>query len=225
MYLLEVAAETFVLIRATMSAKEARQLIEQLDCTHVIVHRTDPTEDYYYLYTKSEALQGLPHVADARSVHTALNLHERKATTVMDAYADAEGTPDRSVVVDEGRVIGLFDAMSRPPRTARGPPRDHTGPEDSRREPRALVGDFPEEVPVNQTELLLVSLSDTPGKRRPRLPADRPAGATVDIVVQPKRGFVLEGRGVGTLIVDDGGQTSALEFKLRATEPGPGGGE
>lgn len=55
MYLSEVANHTFVLLQADWSSEKARQLIERLNSTHIIVHRVvkeDQKErEYYYLRT------------------------------------------------------------------------------------------------------------------------------------------------------------------------------
>jgi hypothetical protein len=65
MYLGEVCSDSFVLLRADWPVDTAYQLIERLDPTHVIVHRTVP-EEYYYLYPQSEALDLLTKLSTRR---------------------------------------------------------------------------------------------------------------------------------------------------------------
>jgi hypothetical protein len=219
MYLHEVTADTFVLLQAGWPVGKARQLIERLTATHVIVHRTDP-QDYYYLFTKSEALGRLAHAPDQMSIHDAFNLHESAATPTLDAYANAETAPDRTVVLEDGHVIGFFDAIVPPPaRTKRGPVT--RGPEPGGPVPRSLVADFPEQVHLEETVSLLVSLSAESAAGM-ALPLALPIGATVNVVVEPKRGFVLEGPGEGSLVISDPEETLPLQFRLKATELGPG---
>jgi len=87
--------------------------------------------------------------------------------------------------------------------------------------PRSLVADFPEQVRLAQTVSLLVSLS-AEAAAGAALPIALPRGDMVDVVVQPKRGFVLEGTGEGSLVISDEEETLPLQFKLKATDLGPG---
>ena len=150
MNLHEVATDTFVLLQSAWLVEKARQLIEHLlESTHVIGHRTDP-EDYYYLYTRSEALDRLVHAADQMSIHDAFKLHEYTATHTLDAYADAEAAPDRSIVIEEGHVIGFFDVTVRPSEE----PTRRIGERDLKPGDlvaRSLVADFPEQVRLEET--------------------------------------------------------------------------
>jgi len=219
MYLHEVALDTFVLLQASWPVGKACQLIAGLKPTHVIVHRTDPA-GYYYLYTTLEVLYRLERKPNRMSLHDALNLHEYVATPALDAYANAETAPTRSVVLEDGRVIGFFDVTVPPS----GKPRRHTRkdmPVPAGPLPRSLVADFPEQVRLAETVSLLVSLSAEPAAGA-ALPIALPRGARVDVVIQPKRGFVLEGTGEGSLVISDEEETLPLQFKLKATDLGPG---
>ena len=215
MYLHEVVRDTFVLLPAGWPAGKARQLVEHLEPTHVIVHRTEP-EDYYYLYTESEVLDRLADAPGQMSIYDVFDLHEYRPTPILGAYANAETAPDHSVVLEEGRVIGFRD-VTLP--LARGIP--HVGAEPSAPVRRSLVADFPEQVPLEETVSLLVSLS-AESELFAALRIALPIGTTVDVVVQPKRGFVLEGTGQESLVITDEEETLPLQFKLKATELGPG---
>ena len=224
MYLREFVMDTFVMLQADWPADKAYKLIEGLDPTHVIVHRIEPENDYYYLYTKSEALNRLMHANDQMPILEAFDLHEYTATPALDAYANARTTSDRAfVVVEEGRVIGFLDVNFLP---KKGPQSDTRGIDKRGLKPgapvaRSLVADFPEQVPYKSTVSLLVSLyaESEPGAA---LPVALPVGAKVDVVVQPKRGFVLEGSGEGSIVISDEEETLPLQFKLKATELGLG---
>lgn len=219
MYLHEVATDTFVLLQAGWPVDRARQLIQRLGPTHVIVHRSDP-RDYYYLYTQVQALERLAHRPDQMSLDDALDLHEYQATPVLGTYADAETAPDRCVIIEEGRVIGFFDASVPPLARSKGGSVTR-GLEAAAPVPRSLVADFPEQVGLEETVSLLVSLSAEAATGK-ALPLALPLGARIDVVVQPKRGFVLEGPGEGSLVISDPEETLPLQFRLKATELGPG---
>ena len=80
---------------------------------------------------------------------------------------------------------------------------------------------FPDQVRLAEIVSLLVSLSAEPAQGS-ALPVALPVGSAIDVVVVPKRGLVLEGKGEGTLVVSDQQETLPLQFKLRATRIGTG---
>ena len=219
MYLHEVASNSYVLLQAKWAVGKARELIGRLDPTHVIVHRSEPT-DLYYLYTKSEAIGRLANHDAQTTLFDAFNLHESTATPTRDAFAAADEVPDRAVVLEEGRVIGFFDATVPP--TERGTKgRDgQPGYGGVLPVPRSLVTQFPDQVRLAEIVSLLVSLSAEPAQGS-ALPVALPVGSAIDVIVVPKRGLVLEGKGEGTLVVSDQQETLPLQFKLRAIELGP----
>ncbi len=229
MYLREVCREDFVLIQADWTVAMARLLIERLSPTHVVVHRTVPQE-YHYLYGKAEALELLQGKGD-QAVSVALDLHECTSTPISDAYSDSATAPLRSVVVEAGRAIGFYDKTILPwsAGTRSGGAPDITGTrgvknvQDAAKElvPRSLIADFPEQVRLEETYSLLISFS-MEGEKGISLPVALPKAAVFDVVVQTKRGFVLEGTGEGSLIIDGPQATSTLRFKLRATDVGAG---
>ena len=219
MYLHEVASDSYVLLQAKWAVGRARELIGRLDPTHVIVHRSEPT-DLYHLYTKSEAIGRLASQDAQATLFDAFNLHESTATPTSDAFAAADVVPDRAVVLEEGRVVGFFDATV--PMFERATKRGdgERGPGEVRPVPRALVTQFPDQVRLAEIVSLLVSLSAEPAQGL-AVPVALPVGSAIDVIVVPKRGLVLEGKGEGTLVVSDQQETLPLQFKLRATELGP----
>jgi CHAT domain-containing protein len=54
------------------------------------------------------------------------------------------------------------------------------------------------------------------------LPIALPLNATIDILVQPKRGVALEGASEGQLVISSEEETLPLQFKLRGVTIGPG---
>ena len=163
MYLHEVASDSYVLLQAKWAVGKARELIGRLDPTHVIVHRSEPT-DFYYLYTKSEAIGRLANHDAQATLFDAFNLHESTATPTRDAFAAADEVPDRAVVMEEGRVVGFFDATVPP--TERGTKRGggQRGSGGVRPVPRSLVTQFPDQVRLAEIVSLLVSLSAEPAR-------------------------------------------------------------
>ena len=219
MYLHEVASDSYALLHATGAVGQARELIGRLDPTHVIVHRSEST-DSYYLYTKSEAIGRLAHHDAQTTLFDAFKLHEATATPTSDAFAAADEVPDRAVVMEEGRVVGFFDVTVPP--TERGTRRGvgQPGYGEVPPVPRSLVTQFPDQVRWAEIVSLLVSLSAEPAQGS-ALPVALPVGSAIDVIVVPKRGLVLEGKGEGTLVIADQQETLPLQFKLRATELGP----
>ena len=218
MDLQQVAQTDFVLLHADWPVEKGKGLIQALQPTHVIVHRSDP-EEYYYLFTAPEALRLLEQSRSAPSIRAALTLHESGATPVREGTTSAESASDRCIILDDGRLVGFFDAATLPPpHMTRGQERGGQGLQP---EARSLLAEFPETVPMNETASLLVSLSAALADGS-RLPVALPIGAAVDVIVQAQRGFTLEGRAEGSLVITDTQETPPLRFKLRATTLGPG---
>ncbi|HMB07611.1 MAG TPA: TCAD7 domain-containing protein, partial [Isosphaeraceae bacterium] len=111
----------------------------------MIVHHSEPT-DSYYLYTKSEARGRLANHDAQTTLFDAFNLHESTATPTSDAFAAADEVPDWAVVMEEGRVVGFFDATVPP--TERGTRRGDGEPgyDGVQPVPRSLVTQFPDQV-------------------------------------------------------------------------------
>lgn len=223
MYVHEVASDDFLLVKADWPAEMAAELIAQMYASYVIVHRHEPPDDYYYLHPHRDALDLLRNSPPGATVREALDLHETGATDTREAFEPAEGAPDRAVVLSDGQPTGFLD-FTLPP--TRGPgtgttrsafrERGFTAPVA-----RALQADFPEQVPLDTTASLLVSLSGL-GPQVAGLPVALPAGSQIDVVVQPQQGFALEGPGEARLTVTDDPEPLPHRFPLRATEAGPG---
>jgi hypothetical protein len=219
MYLHQMATDSFALIQADWTLDKARQLVQALDPTHVIVRRTEDQETYFYLYTKDEAL-GFLNNDDRWTVLMAANLHEYTASPTAGPYADATTVPPRTVVVEDGMAVGLIDP-NIPSTQRRGLRRGEGGGAPGQPRPRSLEAEFPEQVALDDTVSLLVFLTaEEPSSVG--LPIALSVGTTIDILVQVKRGFALEGRAEGQLTIADEDETLPLQFKLKATGLGPG---
>ena len=214
---------SFVLLQATWLVEKSYQLIERLKPSHVIVHRYDP-QDVYYLFSVQEVLTLFAAISNALSVQEALHLNEHSTTPSVEGNTDAEDAPNQCVVLEERRLIGFFD-VTVPPHyiPSRRGEDEHLPSEVPVLEVRSLVAEFPEQVQLQSVFSLLVSLSaaSTP-ETGATLPLALPLGTSVDILVQPRRGLTLEGKGEGTLVVSSEEETLTLQFKLRGVAVGLG---
>lgn len=224
MDLQQVAMTEFVLLQPGWPVEKSRQLIERLKPSHVIVHRSEARNDYYLL-TAEEALNLLTKANNASSVGEALHLEERSTTIALEGSTDAESAPDQCVVLEDGQLAGFFD-VTVPPQHVVSVKRGGESFVSSKPElvSRSLVAEVPEKVQIHVVFSLLVSLSaSSMPEKGAALPVALPIGTTVDIVVQPRRGFVLvEGNGEGSLTVSSDDETLPLQFKLQGVDVGPG---
>jgi len=223
MNLQQIAMTTFVLLQATWSVENGRQLTEQLKPSHVIVHGRDPLGEYY-LFSAHEALTLFAHAPAELSIREAVHLDERSMTPTIEGNTNAEQAPDQCIVLEDGRLIGFFDVTVPPQWIPSRRGESETFPsEESIPRLRSLVAEFPEQVQLQAVFSLLVFLSAslTP-ETGPALPLALPLGTKVDILVQPRRGLILEGQGEGTLVVSGEEETLPLQFKLRGITVGPG---
>jgi hypothetical protein len=200
-------SRAFVLLMAEWEVQEAIPLVRSLAATHVIIHRRGT--DLFYLYNKPGVLGLLSDSPSKMTVHAALKLREDLRTSTV--QADAARPPGGPVViVDDGRAAGFIAAVSKGTRSITD--------SKTKESPFNLVADFPEIVKLGSTTSLLLSI--TLLKRgRTSLPLSLPKGSKLDIVVQPKDGFEIEGASEGSLEVK---VDEALRFKLKAVQAGSG---
>ncbi len=217
----DIAFTEFVVLQALWTVDYSRPLLEQGSPSHVIVHCVD-TPEGYYLLAMAKARLLLAQASEGSTVREALHLDELPTTVVLDSDTDAEEAPDQCVVLEEGRLIGFFDA---------GAPLTQMSRRGGDIEPellsnlvfRSLVADLPKKSHLQERFSLLVSLSAARRlKKSTAMPIVLPLGAVVDVLVQPKRGLVVEGPTEGTLTISDEKETLPLQFKLRGVAIGPG---
>jgi len=219
----QVAMTTFVLLQATWLVGNGRQLTERLKPSHVIVHGHYP-QDAYYLFSAQEALTLFAQASNGISIHEAVRLDERSKTPTVEGDTDAEQASDQCIVLESGRLVGFFDVTVPPQLIPSRRGEDENFPsEEPALELRSLVAECPEQIQLQSIFSLLVSLSAsaTP-ETGPALPLALPLGTSVDILVQPRRGLVLEGNGEGQLVVSSEEETLPLQFRLRGVTIGPG---
>jgi CHAT domain len=222
MDLQQVAMTSFVLLQDEWSVVKGLESIETLKMahpTHVIVHHSDKSDDYY-IFSIQETLDLLNRAPNTSSLRIALNLQRANATPALEGTSNAESAPDRCIILADGLLVGFFDASTPPSlNTKRGGGKATTTILESAN--RSLLAEFPEQVALGETVSLLVSLSAVPAEDG-ALAITLPLGASMDIVVQARRGFVLEGKTEGSLVVTDTHETLPIQFKLRGAALGPG---
>jgi hypothetical protein len=222
MYVREVASASFVLLRADLPAGSARQALRKLLATHLVIAGLgEPVErDVYGLLSSDEAVQRLSAAAAETPLQQALGLRAHDAVPLVDADAAVEDLPDRCVVREQGRVIGFFDATATPARRAFVTRGGAGHPARGKLGGRSLVAEFPGKVDRGTVAWLLIGLSASAGAGMP-VPA-LPTGAQIDILVQPRFGFVVQGNDRLTLTVSADEETLPVQFKLLAVNLGPG---
>ncbi len=219
-YLKEWAEDSFLLIQADWTAGMVRELLDEApaaELTHIIIHRVEDSGEYYYLFTYLEAVDRLSSVDAEMPIRYVFNLHEYGETTRADAYGDAETAPDHVVIMDEGELVGFYDARTPPPFL------EYNRGEDGENTVCSFITKYDEKVPLHQTMTLAVSLSAT----LDAAPAAGsniavPIGETVDIYVRAKSGFEIIGSNEGSLAITGVGATVPLKFELKAIKEGPG---
>lgn len=219
-YLHQIANDDFSLFHADQMATEATEAVRRLKPASVVVRHWGDGGAYYHLYAALEFLDQLAQAENGASLLDALRLHESVATPTLDAYEDAEAAPPRCVVMDGDRMTGVYD-MTLPPAIDRRHGDAESQTVESAPVTRLLQADFPERVALGQTDSLLVWLTQEILEQH-GLPVAVPVGTKLDIVVQIRKGFALEGLGEGQLTVTDEDETLPIQFKLRATDIGPG---
>ena len=224
----QVASRSFVLLRSDWSAERALRMLGRGTASHVVIHRQDdPQHEYWYVFRLDEALDKLTPAPRETSVHAALGLAEPMAIPALEARSSAEAAPERSVVTEDGMLVGFVDRRAEvgaPPqpvvRGARRGPRAMPDVADAEQQ-RSLEAEFPDTVAAGSVEWLLVHIAAGAASSR-GLALHLPAGEQLDILVQPRKGFVVEGTDHGTLVVPAEGDSMPLQFKLHAVDPGQG---
>jgi hypothetical protein len=217
----DLASRSFVLLHAEWSAGRARAVMDGRTATHVVVRRREGDTDFWYVYPVSIVAAMLEAAPPDAQLRDALNLHETGATPVVDANAPALAAPPLAVVQEGGLVVGFID---RTPGggDGRGPVRGDGGgpPAEPAAAPHTVEAEFPDATDVGRVEWLLVHLAAGVSGGG-GIAVDLPADEAIDILVQARRGFVVEGDDKGTLTVPAAGETMPLSFHLKATEVGP----
>lgn len=246
----ELATTAFVLVRADALAVDAHRLLVGSDASRVIVDGGGPAR--WFLLPFAEARDLLAAASPGATVEQSLALGRRPTTLVVDGALPAAFAPQVAIVITEGRVTGYIDtrgsrakppmaaeagapvgvdaATSRAeppalPRSRRGmPPGGSPGSAEEGAGPteRALEAEFPERVRLDSVAWLLVYITSQAATGH-GLGLEVGPGEVIDVLVQPRSGFALEGdEDRGTLTVPASGESLPLQFKLKGVAEGPG---
>jgi hypothetical protein len=220
MELAKVASTAFVLIDADWPAARVLELIERLVPSRLIVRRNGPPETYY-LVKPGIAKRQLQQVEGSSRVDRSLDWAKLSPAPLADGRDDESLHEGPCVVHDEGTVIGFVEGGT--PTAFEAATRDFSAPDGGTGGGggQSLLAEFPEKVQLDATASLLVSLvrEFIPGAS---LAINLSQGSEIDIVVQARRGFTLEGPAEGKLVVSGEEEGMPLQFKLKATAAGTG---
>jgi hypothetical protein len=241
----------FVVLRTDWSVLTALRALDATDASHTIFVHRDDRGDHWYLFGADDIfreLQGHPMEA---SLASSMPMADWVPTPTI-APGGALGDWTKAIVVDGGRPVGFIDLVSpgRPsvprsvppnqpptqpvrrgggqrakPPAAAGPGEPvaaNGGPDADTDEPqRSLEAEFPESVVVDTVEWLLVSIKNA-APTDTGLAIDVAAGESIDVLVQPRKGFSVEGDARGTLEVPESGESLPLKFDVKALDEGKG---
>ncbi|MFL5386148.1 MAG: CHAT domain-containing protein [Longimicrobiaceae bacterium] len=212
-------SQSFLLVGALRSVEETRGLLRETGPRYLVVTLGEPPEHYLLA---ARDFEGRVSGADgsARLADTALLRGMRLAPVCIGP--DAGASTDRCLVFEDGMLSGVLAARhaARARVSTQGTVRSH-GECASVQHVRAAM---PGEVPTGKTAVLGVEVGafGVVGVEESPLRVELPAGSELDVVVQAREGFVLQGSGAGTLVVPADGSRARAEFRLRALAPGPG---
>lgn len=234
MDLSDFVSTPFTFVDADWRAGESSELFQTLrplaqQPTHVLVERDeDDEEKYHYVFRIEDVAQQLGSVPNDLSVKDALNLHERKATPVIDIATPLEAAPDVAIVQDHGQVVGVYDvntaflvAGNKGGWGGWAARRSATDPVAApSRVERTVVATLPDTIVQDETVSLLVELT-APKLADLGIDVALPAGSQVHVIVQARRGLAVEGRFEGDLTLLPDEDTLPLRFNVRAVDLGP----
>lgn len=214
-------SNSFLVIGGLRSIEQARRLLNETSPRYLVIAVGD-APDYYLLSARDFEERTTGADGSARLEESGLT-HALRAVPVRSrGHALARREP--CLVMEDGLLAGVFEPGLLSGRGARfmiadqAPWHPRRAPGDEAAE-RYLRAEMPAEAAVGQTVLLAVEV----GAEASPLRVDLPGGSELDVVVQAREGFVVEGNGAATLHVSgDGDAAARVQFRLRAVRPGPG---
>jgi hypothetical protein len=227
MELTQIAETSFVLLDDDITAASAKEILQSTDASHLIIYQQHQGQGLYYLFSIRDVLDQLEESeADEVPLKEIFDLEESSSTPILEGSSSAEAAPDRCVIVDEGYLIGFFDADQPPPEVSRGlneTTRNFLTVDAQEEQPaeQHLQVEFPDQVPLDETTSLLIYLTNE-SLGRQEIPLSVAEGTVLDIVIQTRRCFQIEGKSSGQIKVTGGSESLPLLFKLKSTEIGQG---
>jgi hypothetical protein len=112
--LLDLMDETFVLLPALWSVERALRFLDGHTWTHIVIRRELPERTYHYLFPRREVRDACADADPDATLTAVFKLHEYTSTEERDPGSEADTAPDRVVLLEDGAVVGFFDATRLP---------------------------------------------------------------------------------------------------------------
>jgi hypothetical protein len=207
-------SQSFLLVGGLRTVAQARELLHRTGARYLVV-TVGEAPDHYLLAAAEFEAGAAGADASAALQDSGLLRGRTPAAPRTSAAMEAGGAP--ALLFQEGRLAGVLTGRAgrRGTRIVSDGDPGGVGEGAPVHYVRAAL---PEEVPAGETVTLAVEV----GAEGSTVPVRLPGGAELDVVVQARHGFAVEGEQTGVLRVPGGGGTARTEFRLRALEPGPG---
>lgn len=225
----DVISTDFLLLHGDWPMQKVRDLLGRVGPVYAVI-RID--EGWGYLFDVTELMVAFQRISPDTLMRDALAPFASHLVPVVDALSNADDVPDTCLAAECGVIVGVFDlngAGGSPALEAvRG--RGHALSADAAAPgahlSRWLHAELPDRVLLNDLNSLLIYLSAETQRDQNQhdqtVPITLPRGSAIDIVIQARRGFRIEGRSEAQWVLSDEGETPPIQVKLRATELGIG---
>jgi hypothetical protein len=213
-----IISQSFLLVSAARSVDQVRRLLRETGPRYLVVAPENGTEHYLLLARDFNARVSLMDGAvPLRESGLFAGLRPGRIWKPADSAADGEPL----LVFEDGMLAGVYDPrlQGRMGSGVRfGDKGTHSTPDPAEASARYATAEMPSEVAAGEIVVLAVQI----GTENSELRVDLLDGSEIDIVIQAREGFAIEGNGAGVLRVPQDGSSPRLEFVLRATQPGEG---
>lgn len=217
------ARRDFIILEAAWTLGESLELLMGSGMQAAVIHRVKDEHEYFYVFLRSELQQAAQHFPPEAPLSVALDLHEWGADPQVEESAPASAAPSFSVVVNDGIVTGYTHpgAQATTVRTGEVSPLERLDPQDVLLK-RTVEADFPGASAVGDLAQLKVALMPVGLTQSPTrgLTLAQAAGSSINVTVQPRKGYLVEGPAQAEIVVGSPTEYNPLVFNLRATDPG-----
>jgi len=216
------ARRDFIILEAAWTLGESLELLLASGMQTAVIHRVHEGHEYFYVFLRSEIQEVASKFPPEAPLRLALDLHEWGADKELDESAPGGSAPSFSVVTSDGVVTGYTHPGAQDP-TVRSPevsPLERLDPQDVLLK-RTVEANFPGASAVGDLAQLKVAFSPFDFRSPTRgLSVAQPAGTSINVTVQPRRGYLVEGPAQAVIVVGSTTEFDPLVFTLRATDPG-----
>lgn len=221
MDLRDITMTDFVQLQETWTCNNCMALLKHVQPSYAIVAQAGAPESYYLLEASSLA-QLLALTPPDVLLREAIQAEAYTPVPGLASDSEEEDTPDQCVVLEEGDLLGFYDA-NVDPGSLRGDPTRGDSEEEPAFALSSLVVDAPDTVSLDGVASVLIFLSsESIVSLQHTFPVQLPVGETIDILLRTRQRLVCEEESEGQLTIPESGETLPLQFRLRGVEPGPG---